>query len=237
MERAQAEAETTDVRSKGRSYNQYCGLATGLDVVGARWSLLLIRELLIGPSRFGDLQRAMPGIGPNLLAERLKELIEAGVVERRLARAGGRREIYALTDLGETLRPAVLELAKWGLKLVKHQPDPEDTVRSESAMLAIEALVHGVSIGPDVNECYQFQIDEDLFYVRVENGKATLAVGNAPESDLRVRADARTFVQVGAGLIDPIDVLNDGRIEIVGDFRVALRCCALLGMSMSDAVA
>lgn len=237
MVQAQAPVDVPEERTKSRSYNQYCGLATGLDVIGARWSLLLIRELLIRPNRFGDLQRALPGIGPNLLAERLKELIEAGVVERRLARAGGRREIYALTDLGESLRPTVLELAKWGLKLIKRQPTPEDTVRSEWAMLAIEALCHGVTLGSEVNECYQFQVEDDLFYVRVVKGHATVAVGNAPQSDLLVRADARTFVQVGAGLVDPIEALDNGRVEIVGDFRVALRCCTLLGISMSDAVA
>jgi DNA-binding HxlR family transcriptional regulator/putative sterol carrier protein len=224
-------------RSKGRSYNQYCGLATGLDVVGARWSLLLIRELMIGSTRFGDLQRALPGIGPNLLAERLKELMDAGVVERRLANAGGRREIYTLTDLGEALRPAVLELAKWGLKLVKRQPSPEDAVRSEWAMLAVEALTRGVSVGSDVNESYQFQIADDVFCLKVVHGRATVAVGETPESVLRVRADAQTLVQLGAGLVDPTEALNDGRLEMVGDFRVALRCCALLGITTSSAVA
>lgn len=217
----------------GRTYNQYCGLATALDVIGARWSLLIVRELLIAPSRFGNLQQALPGVGPNLLAERLRELCVAGIVEQRPISGEGRRQLYALTEFGASLRPTVLELARWGLHLVSESPQAGDAVRSEWAMLAVEALARGGNLGDDINETYQFRVDDDLFHVVITGGRASIATGPADDYDLEVSSDAATFVQIGAGHMDPFVALTDGRVSIVGELPVALRCCALLGIAAS----
>src|SRR5687768_18395621 len=99
---------------QSRSYNQFCALAAGLDVIGERWNLLIIRELLPGPRRFKDLVDGLPGISTNLLSERLKELEQHGVLCRRILPPPSGAAVYALTPAGEALEPAVLELGKWG---------------------------------------------------------------------------------------------------------------------------
>src|SRR5688572_6590144 len=103
--------------SAKRSYGQYCGLARALDVVGDRWSLLIVRELLVSPARYGQLQAGLPGISTNLLAERLRQLEEAGVVERQLD-AGSNSAVYALTPWGLELRTAVAGLVNWSTPLM-----------------------------------------------------------------------------------------------------------------------
>lgn len=111
-----------------RSYGQYCGLASALDVVGERWSLLLVRNLLLGPQRYGELLAGLPGITTNLLAKRLKDLAEAGVIERS---AG---EGYRLTSRGQKLEAAVQALGAWGSEFLQEK-DPEACHRSLAWLL------------------------------------------------------------------------------------------------------
>lgn len=101
-----------------RTYRQYCGVAKALDVVGGRWSLLIVRELIPGPRRYSELQANLTGITPNLLAERLKELEIAGVVHTVQSREGSGRHAWALTEWGRTLEPAVLALGAFGARLM-----------------------------------------------------------------------------------------------------------------------
>src|SRR3712207_4223782 len=98
-----------------RSYEQYCPTARALDVVGQRWTLLVIRELLLGPRRFTDLREGLPGIGPNVLAERLAQMQEDGLVRRTTRPPPAASTVYELTELGEGLRPAVQKLTKFGM--------------------------------------------------------------------------------------------------------------------------
>src|SRR5712691_3728539 len=102
------------VKSTRRSYNQYCALARALDVVGERWTLLLVRELLLGPRRYKDLLDGLPGIGTNLLADRLKHLEDAGMIRRVVLPPPAGSAVYELTELGRRLEPAVFELGRWG---------------------------------------------------------------------------------------------------------------------------
>src|SRR6516165_3099171 len=112
------------------SYDQYCALAKALDVLGSRWSLLIVRELLIrGPSRYTDLRDGLPGIATNLLAERLRELEQEGLVAREEAPPPVATTLFRLTPRGEQLRPIVEGLARWGAPLMADQ-DPKDAVRS-----------------------------------------------------------------------------------------------------------
>ncbi|WP_309239820.1 helix-turn-helix domain-containing protein [Actinomadura sp. J1-007] len=101
------------MKRRRRIYGQYCGLAGALDLVGERWTLLIVRELLVGPCRYNQLQSNLPGIGTNLLAERLRFLTEAGLVRQR-GREGSKVRLYELTEQGEGLREPVLALARWG---------------------------------------------------------------------------------------------------------------------------
>jgi DNA-binding HxlR family transcriptional regulator len=122
-----------------KSYGQFCGLARALDVVSGRWSLLIVRELLVGPARYGQLQAGLPGISTNLLADRLRELEAAGVVRRELdAESNG--VVYALTEWGRELRGAVAELVTWSTPLMLTGPG-EDSFRPHWLVVAIESLM------------------------------------------------------------------------------------------------
>src|SRR5918992_5265891 len=98
-----------------RGYRQACGVARGLDIVGERWSLLVVRELLLGPKRFTDLQQALPNASPNALSDRLRELTDAGVVRRRRLPPPGQVWVYELTAWGRDLEPVVVALGTWAL--------------------------------------------------------------------------------------------------------------------------
>src|SRR5262245_15559584 len=138
-----------------RGYGQFCGLAAGLNIVGERWTLLIVRELLVGPVRFNELVENMPGIGPNLLAERLRMLTEHGVIEQRPVAGDGRGRLYQLTDLGQELRGPLLGLAKWGMGFLD-AGDSSGVVRAEWSFVAIQAMLDEDRV-PDVDEVYEFR--------------------------------------------------------------------------------
>ena len=122
-----------------RSYGQYCGLARSLDTIGDRWSLLIVRELLLGPLRYSQLQTALDSIATNLLADRLRDLEAAGVIERRVADAGG--VVYCLTAWGDQLREPVESLIRWSTPLMISGPGT-DTFSPRWLAVALPALLH-----------------------------------------------------------------------------------------------
>ncbi len=130
-----------------RSYGQYCGLARSLDAVGDRWSLLIVRELLLGPLRYGELAAALGGIATNLLADRLRSLEAAGVVERRLGETGG--VAYALTPWGEGLREPVEALVRWSRPLMLAGRG-DDAFQPRWLAVALPALLSGRTARPPV---------------------------------------------------------------------------------------
>src|SRR5438270_4362488 len=122
-----------------RSYGQFEGLANALDAIGERWTLLLVRELLLGPRRYKDLLEGLPGIGTNLLARRLKELQGAGVIEKRTLPAPAGSSVYELTERGRGLEPALVALAGWGL-VAMEEPSRTDVLRPAWAVLAFRSM-------------------------------------------------------------------------------------------------
>lgn len=210
-----------------RNYGQYCGLAAGLDLVGERWTLLIIRELLAGPCRYNVLLANLPGIGTNLLADRLKFLGECGIIRQRL-REGSKLRAYELTEQGQGLRESVLALARWGLGTLD-QPAPGDIVRPRWGALAIEAMIDPGAAGPD--EQYEFRIDDEVFHVSVLDGKVTVGHGKATTEDaLTLTTDSVTFVKIGAGLLNPLEATLTNRLVIDGDEDAIIRCSRLLGL-------
>lgn len=125
-----------------RSYRQFCGLARALDVVGERWTLLLVRNLLLGPRRYSDLLDELPGITTNLLARRLQELEGMGLVERAPIPGAGRAVAYRLTADGAALEPAIHELARWGSRWMD-APRPDDTLNVGWGMLSLKRRWRG----------------------------------------------------------------------------------------------
>src|ERR1700682_1205746 len=122
-----------------RTYGQFCPVARSLDVLGVRWTLVLVRELLLGPQRYSELRDRLPGMWSNLLAQRLRDLDAAGLVQRRELPPPAARLVYELTERGQALEPLVYELARWGLELLDDPGD--DVVPLHSLPLRLKGLV------------------------------------------------------------------------------------------------
>ena len=159
-----------------RSYKQNCALARAVDVVGERWTLLLVRDLLVGPRRFRDLVRSLKGIGTNLLTSRLKELEAAGIIER-LGDQG-----YALTSSGEALEPAVLALVRWGL-VHGPQNQPGDYHEDEWDLVALKALFQPQRAG-DLALGVQFDSEQLKGWMRIDSGTVSIGLGQLEKPDL-----------------------------------------------------
>ncbi|MFI6791398.1 winged helix-turn-helix transcriptional regulator [Nonomuraea sp. NPDC050383] len=214
-----------------RRYGQYCGLAAGLDVIGERWTLLIVRELLIGPQRYNELLHNLPGIGTNLLAERLRWLTRQGVI-RQHPRSNGKGHSYELTRFGEGLREPILGLARWGLN-VPHPFDAEDEVRPQWGVLAVEALIRRDQI-PEVDESYEFLVDDQVFHIAVKDRRISVHQEGAERAALRVSTDAKTFVDIGSGRISPFEAVATRRLTLEGEQEALTRCSRLLGLLPGD---
>ena len=202
-----------------RSYRQYCALARALDVVGERWTLLVVRELCAGPRRYGDLLAGLPGIGTNLLAARLKQL-ESDEVVTRVPTDDGRSALYELTERGRALEPLLAGLGAWGLELLG---DPRDDDRFETSWLPMALRIR---FRPDratgVRETYGYEIDGAAFHVVIEDGEMHAGRGAADDAAFTLAADADSLVELAAGTLDPSDALASGRWQLEGS-RAALR--------------
>jgi DNA-binding HxlR family transcriptional regulator len=216
-----------------RSYNQYCGLAAALDILGERWTLLIVRELLVRPRRYRDLLADLPGIGTNLLAERLKFLVDEGLVRRRDIGGASKRQMYELTESGHALRPIVLGLARWGLDHVGDVA-AETAVRPSWAFLAVEAMLDERLV-PPVDEQYEFRVEDEVFHIDVRDGAARALAGEADDPAMTATTDGLTFVQIGSRKLTPLAATVSGKLRLEGDVDAVLRCCALLGLDAGAA--
>lgn len=181
-----------------RTYNQECVLAYAFDLLGERWTFLIVRELFLGPRRFGDLHAALPGIGTNLLSKRLKELEEAGII----AAAGEQRSSYRLTDTGEELRPTVRALMLWSIKYFMARPEPSpprecifsNDLQPDSVALAIEMFANECAMkGP--NYVMHLLIDDHPYTYYFMNGEMIARRGADAPAVARIETDVATLMQ------------------------------------------
>jgi DNA-binding HxlR family transcriptional regulator len=205
----------------GRSYGQFCGLARALDVVGDRWNLLIVRQLLVAPARYGELLDGLPGMATNLLATRLRELERARVIERRPARDAN-AIVYSLTEWGAELREPVEGLIRWSTPLMAPGPG-NDTFRLEWLMVALPALLRArrtsqrsVMVG--------FDIDGRTIHVEASPSDIDVQFHDGRQLDAILRADAWTALGLAAGALSLDDVR--GSVQLEGD-ETAIR--AVLG--------
>jgi len=206
-------------RSEKRSYGQYCTVARALDVVGERWTLLLVRELSTGPKRFKDLLGGLPGIGTNLLAARLKTLEGQGIVRRATLPPPAGSNVYELTELGRSLEPVIVALSRWGAKLLD-APGERDELRAGWAAVAVRSAIGGGVAGGG-SSTYQFRIDGEAFHVRVRDGeegeRVEASQGPAPDPDLIVVGDAESFLAVASGRLSPEEAVRSGALRAEGE--------------------
>lgn len=211
-----------------RDYGQFCGLAAGLNIVGERWTLLIIRELLLGPIRFSELIDNLVGIGSNLLTERLRTLELYDIIEPAPVPGDLRGKRYRLTELGMGLREPILLLARWGMPFLCLQ-DPGGLVRSDWGFLAVQAMVRPELI-PDVRETYLFNVGDRSFTIEVDHGTARFSRMSTATPELTITADAQTFIRIGARMLNPFEALVNGSITIDGGMEAVQRCTTMLGL-------
>jgi DNA-binding HxlR family transcriptional regulator len=202
-----------------KSYGQFCGLARALDRVGDRWTLLVIRELLIDDAGYGALQTALASIPTNSLARRLRDLESDGLVERMADARDHRRVGYRLTPLGRGLEPTILELIRWGAAWMSTGPG-EDQFDPRWAVLALRALLSGRV--PTVAGTVDVRLDDATITV-VSSGRAPLRIeraGNAAVADAVVSGDATLVLGVVAGEVSLAKAMHRG-LRVRGDRDVA----------------
>jgi DNA-binding HxlR family transcriptional regulator len=205
-----------------------CPIARSLDVLGERWSLLIVRELLLGPKRFKDLLGELPAMGTNRLSDRLKTLEADGVVTKTTLPPPGEAQVYILTDLGERLREPVVSLAQWGTALpIDERLDPS------TARAALLALVRCATAPPalirDVREAYDFTIGDERFHILVDKGRAIPRSGPAPVSaDATVRCVLRTLLMLDAGVLTPARARRERKATIEGAANAVRRAFAIM---------
>lgn len=205
--------EKVNQRGKSqRSYGQFCALARSLDVVGDRWSLLIVRDLLPGPMRYTELKTSLTGIATNLLAERLRTMEANGIVERRLEEAG---VAYALTPWGMGLREPLEALGRWGAPLLATGRG-DDAFQPRWLTLALPALLRGATASPPVE--LGIETDGFLMVLRIdaEGPRAFACTGDKPETVLTAAPDV--VVGLAAGRITVDQALAVGNVE--GDREV-----------------
>jgi DNA-binding HxlR family transcriptional regulator/putative sterol carrier protein len=211
-----------------RTYGDGCAIAQALDLVGERWALLVVRELLLGPKRYTDLRRGLPNASPNVLSQRLGELERAGVVRRgKLPPPAGSR-VYELTDWGRELEQIVISLGHWAARspsgLASDAP-----VGPDSTILALRSRFDaGAAHG--LRARYELQLGEDRFRIEVADDEIELARGSADQADATIDTDPDTLAAVLWGDQTLADAQRSGRMTIKGDKTAVERFLPLFPM-------
>jgi DNA-binding HxlR family transcriptional regulator len=203
-----------------RTYGDGCGIAHALDLVGERWALLVVRELLLGPKRFTDLRDGLPNASPNVLAQRLRELEQATVVQRRKLAPPAGSWIYELTDWGRELKPIVLTLGTWAIRSPSFPRDAP--VGTDSVILALGTFFDA-DAADDLSARYELRLGENTFHVHVADRRIEVDRGAAADPDAIIDTDTATFSSLIWDDRELSDALRAGDITIAGDHGAATR--------------
>lgn len=215
-----------------KSYNQYCGLAYALDIVGERWTILIIRELFAGPRRFTDLIAGLPGISTNLLSERLKNLEQQGVLNRRVLPPPAGSIVYELTPLGQALEKTLLELGKWGSQFVPPSANGATLLNVGSYALTLKTFFRP-ELAQDVDETYELWIDNEILQAQIKAGEIHVQQGQALTADVIFQTDIATYLGLLTRQIQPDAAIAEGIIQIEGEPAALSRFLDLCGLPVS----
>ncbi|WP_203906435.1 winged helix-turn-helix transcriptional regulator [Rhizocola hellebori] len=195
-----------------RSYGDSCGIARALDVVGERWAVLVVRELLLTPQRFSELRQALPHVSSNLLADRLRELEQRGVIRRRASPAEGPR-VYELTEWGRKLEPILLALGDWGIDAP--QPPAPAALSATSVLIFLQ---HAARLDPAAppTTC-RLELDGRVWTVRLAAGRVQVQPGEPTTADASLRAEPKTLSALLGNPATLKAACADGSVAVVGD--------------------
>lgn len=197
-----------------RAYGQFCGVARALEIVGERWALLIVRDLLVGPRRFTDLRRGLPKIPTNILAARLHELEEAGVVRRRALPRPASGTVYELTEYGGELEGIVLGLGRWGAQSLGERR-PEEIVTADSMVMALRTTFHPEA-ARGIRAGYELHLGGVVINARLDDGALVASAGPLAGADLVLTTTA-PLRPLLTGEISPAAALERGLVRIVGE--------------------
>ncbi len=205
----------------GRTYGQFCGLARALELIGERWSVLIIRDLILSPKRFTELAECLPRIPSSILSARLNELEQAGVIRRRVLPQLDAAVVYELTDYGSELEPLLLQLALWGARSLT-EPTEGDTVTLDIAMLALHTTFRAEH-AENRHVTFQLNFGDLTLHALVDDGSLKVAEGPLPSAD--VTLSTTKLKQLMSGELGPHEAItsgdvtiDDGEPELLGQF-------------------
>jgi DNA-binding HxlR family transcriptional regulator len=196
-----------------RSYGQFCGLARALELVGERWALLIVRDLLVGPRRFTDLRQGLPRIPTNVLSERLKELEQSGIVRRRILPRPAASVVYQLTAYGSQLEDAVMRLGLWGAQSLG-EPRPDEIMTADSMVMALRTtFVPAAANGLQAD--FELHLGQIVIHARVDSGKVAVAEGALADPDLVIEAGPG-LKDLMNGDLSPREAIMAGSVRLTG---------------------
>ena len=197
-----------------RSYDDACAAAHALDLVGERWALLVVRELVLGPKRFTDLMAGLPGVSTNILSERLRGLEGAGIVRRRTLPPPAASKVYELTEWGAELEDIIVRLGRWGVRSPSKPRD--DAIGVDALVLSFRTMFDAGAAG-GLEAAYELGIGEDRFRARVSGGRFEISRGSAERPDATIEADPDALAGLVYGGRNISDALGSGDVRIGGD--------------------
>lgn len=197
-----------------RRYDDGCAAAHALDLVGERWALLVVRELLLGPKRFGDLREGLPHISPNVLSQRLRDLEDAGVVRRFVLPPPASVPVYELSAWGRDLEPVLQHLGRWGAR----SPSlPRGAAISVATFITALKTMFSRQAAADVRATLELRLGAEQFRVHLEHGRFEVDRGSAPYPDAIVQGDHAALASVIFGGRPLSEALGAGEVRVIGD--------------------
>jgi DNA-binding HxlR family transcriptional regulator len=207
-----------------RTYAEYCAIARSLDLLGQRWTLLIVRDLMLGPQRYTDLQAGLTGIATDILTARLRTLEAEGLVRRRELPPPAPATVYELTGAGRRLGPLIRALGEVGLTLLD-TPAPGEPINAGPVVMSLNLTFQPDAL-PDLTETYGLDIDGRAFTVAVDRGTVTTERGAPAGAVATFTTGAMTLVLLLRGETTPEEAVATGALEVEGDSTALERFCA-----------
>lgn len=205
-----------------RRYQDGCPVALGMDLIGERWALLIVRELLLGPKRFSDLRAGLFGASADMISQRLRELQSHGIVSRRRLPAPTSAWVYELTPWGAELEPIVISLARWSVRSAEMTERASRPVSVDSAVLSLQVLFNP-DAAADAAVTLELVVDVESFRVDIRGGALTVRREQAPDADLRLGTDPNTLVALLRGHRSVEAERKRGTLTLAGENLARIR--------------